>query len=234
MEILKGIKLIIFDFDGVIMDSEKLHYDKFCQVIGVHGEKLGWEEYKRKYLALSDHDCFMALFQDRGWSFNPDLEITGGKRILTQKLLDEMCREKEKLFKSAMNTELKPIPGTLAFIRWASLKYRLAIASGAIRPEIEEPLRQLGIFELFEVIVAAGDAAQGKPHPEPFLKALELVNKKNGISILPAESAVIEDSVHGVEGAKKAGMKCIALTTSYPAEMLKNADLTIERLNISC
>jgi len=230
MEILKGIKLIIFDFDGVIMDSEKLHYDKFCQVIARYGEKLDWEEYKEKYLALSDHDCFIALLKDRGWSFDPALEITGGKRILTQKLLDEMCGEKEKLFKSAMKTELKPIPGTLDFIRWASLNYRLAIASGAIRPEIEEPLRQQGIFELFEVIVAAGDAAQGKPHPEPFLKALELVNGKNGTSITPGECVVIEDSVHGVEGAKKAGMKCIALTTSYPAEMLKKADIAIERL----
>jgi HAD superfamily hydrolase (TIGR01509 family) len=227
------IKLIIFDFDGVIMDSERLHFEKFRDVLLEWGEPFSWEDYCGKYLALSDRDCFEAVLLDRGWKAGKDGGAEMGPKVLTRGALGSMCARKEELFNRDAITGLKPVPGTIEFIRRAAAHHAMAIASGSLHSEILDAIRGYDLERLFDTIVGADDVSRGKPDPEPFLKAMELAGKKRNLEYIPADCAVIEDSIVGIEAAHLAGMKCIALTTSFPREKLERADLvtgTLEKL----
>jgi len=106
------------------------------------------------------------------------------------------------------------------------------VASGALRHEIETILKTLGLLDHFRAIVAAEDVSQGKPEPEIYLKALAALNAsgKNGKPIEAADCVVIEDSKEGIRGARRAGMKCLAVTNSHPAELLSDADAVVKSL----
>ncbi|MGE5061724.1 MAG: HAD family hydrolase [Betaproteobacteria bacterium] len=108
----------------------------------------------------------------------------------------------------------------------------LAVASGALRQEIETILQTAGLLNHFRAIVSAEDVQQGKPEPEIFITALAALNAARGdaAAIAPTECLVIEDSKEGVRGARRAGMKCLAVTNSHPAELLKEADAIVASL----
>jgi len=111
------------------------------------------------------------------------------------------------------------------------VRYPLVLASGARRDEIESTLVSAGLRRYFVLIVAAEDFVRGKPHPESFLLALERLNMvARSAPIQPAECLVVEDSVEGVRGARAAGMVCLAVTNSYPREMLRAADKIVTSL----
>jgi beta-phosphoglucomutase len=112
-------------------------------------------------------------------------------------------------------------------------KLPLAIASGALRHEIEIILSSIGLLANFRAIVSAEDVTRGKPEPEIFLKALARLNASlaSDHPISPAECLVIEDSKEGIRGARHAGMKCLAVTNSHPAELLNEADSIVDSLN---
>jgi beta-phosphoglucomutase len=116
-------------------------------------------------------------------------------------------------------------PYVKACIKKLAKKYPLAIASAALRDEIRWLLKRSGILSYFKVIVGAEDTKRSKPDPESYLLALKKLNKRK--KILPEECLVIEDSIHGVEGTSRAGMKCLAVAHTYPKAKLKNADLVI-------
>ncbi|MBI5526425.1 MAG: HAD family phosphatase [Deltaproteobacteria bacterium] len=233
-DILSGIRLIIFDFDGVIVDSEPLHFAKFAEVLADEGESLTWDEYKEKYLAYNDRDCFSHVLRDRGKGFD-------------DAFLDRLVARKAAAFDRDMKTDLRPVPGTAEFIKRAAPHYRLAIASGALRHEIQEILEWQGLREFFPVIVGAEDAPRGKPCPDPFLKAIELTNDlvargeavptslaphaSRLTPVLSGECLVIEDSPLGIQGANAAGMRTLALTTSYPRDCLDGADYTTDAIS---
>jgi beta-phosphoglucomutase-like phosphatase (HAD superfamily) len=104
------------------------------------------------------------------------------------------------------------------------------VASGALRQEIETILSTAGLLGCFRVIVAAEDVERGKPEPDIFLKALDQLNAGNGDPIGAAQCLVIEDSKEGVKGARRAGMKCLAVTNSHPAELLSEANAVVKSL----
>src|SRR3989337_2591889 len=141
---------------------------------------------------------------------------------LSNKDYDEFIRENLVIF-----------PGVVDFIKKAYGKYALAIASGALRHEIEFILECAGIRKEFNIIVSAHDVENCKPNPEVFVKVLERVNKlsspKSGI-IHPSECLVIEDSIAGIKAAHSAGMKCLAVTNSYSPEKLSEADMIVKSL----
>ncbi|MFA6032376.1 MAG: HAD family phosphatase [Myxococcota bacterium] len=228
-------RLLIFDFDGVVMDSEPLHFAKSLEVLREEGEELSWEDYVGGYLALNDRDFFAAVLCDRGWRWcntaGGGIVRTGpSSRLVSEPYIKTLIDRKAAKFERDLATGLKPIPGTFDFVRRAAQSHAMAIASGALHAEIETILRLQGMRGFFGDIVGAEDVVRGKPYPDPFLKAMELSGKRLGIPIAPAECVVIEDSINGVDAAKEAGMKCIALTTSYPRERLGHADLVVDSL----
>jgi HAD superfamily hydrolase (TIGR01509 family) len=225
------LRLVIFDFDGVIVNSEPMHYAKFREVLLEWGEDMAWEEYSGKYLALNDNDCFEAVMLDRGWR-RPGEKPAKAGAILSGEVLRKMCARKEELYAAGIAAGLPAVPGTIGFIRRAAGHHALAVASGSLHSEVLAMLAPLGIKDLFSAIVGADDVTRGKPDPEPFLKAMEAAGAALGTRFVTGECAVIEDSIVGVESAKNAGMKCIALTTSYPREKHERADLVVDTLDV--
>lgn len=206
------LKALIFDCDGVIADSEHLHFSLFQKVLAEVGISLTQPEYVEKYLAMDDRGCFDAVFKANGKSLT-DLERT---RLIAQKTA---------LYQKTAAQNLVILPGVVEFVMAVSQKYPLAMASGALREEVLLMIEAAGIRHYFDAVVAAEDVKNGKPAPDAYLKALEELNKKQpGKNIQPSECLVVEDSKHGLISAHTAGMKVVAVTTTYPAEELSAAD----------
>jgi beta-phosphoglucomutase len=215
-----ALRAIIFDCDGVLMDSEPLHFAAFRNVLAEQGEALTEEQYKERYLALDDRGAFEKFYRDRS-------------RSLDAAQFQILLERKTRVFQDLVSSEgILPFPAVPEFVMAASQRYPLAIASGARRHELEMILEAAGIRTYFELMVSADDVQKGKPDPESFLKAVEGLNAsgKRSTAIKPAECAVIEDSREGIASAHAAGMKCIAVATSYPTFELSVADLVVPSL----
>jgi beta-phosphoglucomutase-like phosphatase (HAD superfamily) len=148
-------------------------------------------------------------------------------------LLSELLDRKTRTFQELVSSEgILPFPAVPEFVMAASQRYPLAVASGARRHELEMILESAGLRSYFELIVSADDVRNGKPDPESFLKAVEGLNAsgKRPKAIRPDECAVIEDSREGIASAHGAGMKCVAVATSYPTFELSGADLVVPSL----
>ncbi|HZR47172.1 MAG TPA: HAD family phosphatase [Candidatus Manganitrophaceae bacterium] len=214
------LKAIIFDCDGVIVDSEPHHMKALQMVLAEEGISLSKEEYYQRYLAMDDKGCFETALADH-------------RRPINNAILKKLIIRKMALYRTLSQQELYLYPGVVEFVNKAKGNYRLAIASGAFRGEIKFALDKGGMRAAFPVIVSAQDVKNGKPHPEAFLAALEKLNAlPPPISpILPSECVVIEDSLHGVEAARGAGMRCLAVTNSYPEDRLRGkADRIVKSL----
>src|SRR5262249_43126582 len=134
--------------------------------------------------------------------------------------LRELLAAKAERFLELVRAGAPIFPGVPAFVRAAAARVPLAIASGALRHEIELILEQAGLADCFAAIVSAEDVREGKPSPEAFLLAMERLAAR----LEPAHCLAIEDSQPGVEAARRAGMRCVAVTSSYAAEALAGAD----------
>ncbi|MCX7959277.1 MAG: HAD family phosphatase [Deltaproteobacteria bacterium] len=227
------IKALFFDFDGVIVDTEPLHFEGFLRVMKKYGYTMTYEHYKKNYLAFQDRDCFIGILNEIGMKYD-------------ENLLNSLIEEKGKWFFPLLSElpirirgqgddkgAILTFDGLTSFVKEASKTYKLAVASGAQRNEIEVVLRRLGIYDCFTLIVAAGDYQNGKPHPEPYLTAYE--NLRQLYSDINISDCVgIEDSFYGVQSVKSAGMKCIAVTNSYSKEILSQygADMIVEKLSL--
>ena len=208
------LRAIIFDFDGVVADNEPVHCAMFQRVLGELGIFLSEDEYYAEYLGYDDKGCFAAALTAKG-------------QPAPQTLINDLVARKAAVYLDHIRTHLVIFPGVQDFVREAAKQYRLAIASGALRHEIEFILEQAGIRKEFEHITSAEDVSRGKPNPDPFLHALASLNQKAGGSTAPLvarDCLVVEDSIPGVQAAHRAGMKVLAVTNTHPAEDLREAD----------
>jgi beta-phosphoglucomutase len=214
-----ALQAIVFDFDGVIADSEPLHLRAFQQALAEEDIELSANEYYARYLGYDDVGMFQALASDRGIAMSNGHITSLVARKGTK--LQEMLHRGSVLF-----------PGAAEFIRAAAADgVPLAIASGALRHEIQAILESAAIAPLFAVIVAAGDTPEGKPSPAPYLLAFKFLQQHTG-RILDAKRCVaIEDSRWGLESARLAGLRCVGVTTSYAAHELAGAELMIDGLS---
>lgn len=213
------IKAVIFDFDGVIADTEHVHYEAFKKVLNLNNYDLTENEYYSSYLAYDDKTFFAEYYQHK----NLDLD---------KEFLNRLLINKSEAFNTLISNNIKIFPGVIDFIKHISSKYRIAIGSGALKKEIIQILEIIHINSLFEIIIAADDVAECKPNPEVYNKVLAKLNNNQDSRIKADECIVIEDSFFGIKAAKSAGMKCVAVTNSYPKEKLKEADLIIDSLSI--
>ena len=213
------IKAIIFDFDGVIADTEPIHLKMFQKVLAEERIILTEEDYHQKYLALDDKGCFSAVLSDNEQEVNKEL-------------VEDMIHRKSVYFDEYIKDNIIIFPGVVDFVRKVAENHLLVIASGALRGEVEFGLAAAGTRQEFQDIVSAEDVEKSKPDPEPFWKALQKLNNicDNASQIQPSECLVIEDSLHGVTAAHAAGMKCLAVTNSYSADELSEADWVTDSL----
>jgi beta-phosphoglucomutase len=209
----------ITDFDGVMVDSEPLHFRGFAEILAPEGVTLSREAYFTVYLGLDDHDCFQAIATDQG-------------KALAEDRLAEMIEAKSTLMQDLMAREIQALPGTPALLAAASqADVPLAICSGGLRAEVELSSRAVGIWDYFLTAVTARDVACGKPDPEGYLKALGELQEITGRDLLASRCVVTEDSPAGVAAGKAAGMNVIAVTNSYPASALGQADRIVDTLD---
>ena len=214
------LKAIIFDFNGVILDDEPLHFKAMQEAVAALGVTLTEEAYWDKYLPLDSKGCLEAICRDHSIRLNDQDRI-------------HMIQAKETAYGRLLANRFPVFPGATRFIDSASRQYSLAIASGARRAEIKTALKATGLDRYFQVIVAAEDFSLGKPHPESYLLALKKLNSARVgkfPSIAPEECLVIEDSIGGITGARAAGMRCLAVSNSYPSEKLKEANRVVRSL----
>ena len=213
------LRAVIFDFNGIIVDDEPIHFELFQRVLNEEGLTLTESEYYARYLGFDDRGAFTAAFRDHA-------------QPLPQSKLEDLIERKAAYYQEDIKNKMRVFPGVQSLIPILARELPLAIASGALRNEIDIILSSIGLRNEFCAIVSAEDVDRGKPEPEIFLKALAQLNTSFGgrPAISASECLVIEDSKEGVRGARRAGMKCLAVTNSHPPELLAQADRVTDTL----
>ena len=213
------LRVVIFDFNGIIVDDEPIHFELFRRVLAEEGIDLTEPDYYGRYLGFDDRGAFTAAYRDH-------------RRRLDEPELAQLIERKAVYYQKAIQDHVKIFPGVQTLVATLARTFSLAVASGALRHEIETILSTAGLLNHFAVIISAEDVQQGKPEPEIFLKALARLNARleHGPPIASSDCLVIEDSKEGIRGALRAGMKCLAVTNSHPAELLKEANAVVQSL----
>jgi len=195
---------VVFDLDGVLINSEPLHCRAFQDILAPYGIQVTEEEYFARYLVYSDREVL--------------------ERLLPKgQCLNEAVAAKERRYWQLLEGGVPPFPDGLALLAKTD-GWRVGLATGSIRREAELALHCLGIRQRFSVIVSREDCGKGKPDPEPYLRAAE------ALDLTPRRCVVIEDAPGGIQAAKAAGMACVAVTHSCPPERLAQADLVVDDL----
>jgi beta-phosphoglucomutase len=213
------LRAIVFDFDGVIANSEPLHYGAMRDVLAEDGIALSSQAYYSRYLGYDDFEAFRAIGDDCGAAFS-DARIAA---LVARKAvrIEELERDRSVLF-----------PGAAETIRRAASAVPLGIASGSLRAEILRVLDAADLGRSFAVIVGAEDTPRGKPAPDPYVRAVRLLSAVVGIGPLePSECVAIEDSRWGLQSARDAGLRTVGVTQTYDASELVGADLIIPSID---
>jgi len=209
---------LIFDFDGIVVDSEPIHLEAFRAVLAKRQIALTDPVYYDKYVGFDDHDCFAAVLADNA-------------RPASEADIAAMTAEKTALIQVAFAGPVAPLPGVIELMRAAhDAGVAVAICSGALRAEIELAGKTVGALPLAHVLVAARDVVRGKPDPEGYLLSMQRLAEALGRPIAPERTWVIEDSVAGVEAGRRAGCKVLAVTNTYDRAALAAADRVVDSL----
>jgi HAD superfamily hydrolase (TIGR01509 family) len=225
-----SLKAVLFDFNGVIINDEPLHERLIEQLLLEENLTLKPGEYHKVCLGRSDRPCLSELLASRGRILNDT--------YLTQ-LLHRKARgyalELEKIEKLPLYSGLDDL---LSQVRSCNLK--LGIVSDAIRKEIEVVLNRAQLAKYFQVIVAGDDVTTSKPEPDGYLFAVKRLNQEYpDLNLQPQECLAIEDTLAGIQAAKKAGMQVVGVANTYPFHMLQRCcnwtvddlcDLELERV----
>jgi beta-phosphoglucomutase len=209
------LRAIIFDFDGVISNSEPLHFRAYRDLLKEEGLELTSADYYSRYLGYDDVGAFEAMAADRGvsWTAGQIQTLVERKALL----LEALEREGSMLF-----------PGAKSAIEQAAAALPIAIASGALGREIRRVLDGANLTRHFTAIVAAEDAAS-KPSPEPYLRALALLSTAHG-PLAAGECLALEDSRWGLQSALAAGLRTVGVAQTYDARELAGADVIIQSM----
>jgi len=209
---------LIFDFDGVIVDTEPLHYKSFQRVLEPLELGFSWRDYVDTYMGYDDRDAFVEAFE------------AGGRKINSDDLLS-LIRQKALLFQDVIRDGVSAYPGVIDLIhRLRAEKIPLAICSGALRSDIDPILAILGLEECFDIIVTAEDVSRSKPDPECYQLALDKLCRLYKIPHAKSSTIAIEDTPAGIISAKLAGIQVIAVSNSYPPENLSDASFVTDSL----
>jgi beta-phosphoglucomutase len=213
------LQAIIFDFDGVVIDSEPIHLDCFRRVLRQrYGVKITDQEYYERYIAYSDAESFEHMAEDHGLT-------------LTEKDIRSLVADKTVLVQQVLRQGIQPLPGAaelMGAIRRADLA--LGVCSSAARREIEIPLEAMGLRPLVQSIVAAEDVVRSKPDPACYDLARRRLSQAAGRELLPPGCIAIEDSPGGIASAVGAGLLVLAVTNTLPASKLTQASRVVNSL----
>ncbi len=198
---------VIFDLDGTLIDNNAYHIEAFRAFYDKIGKPFTLDEYKQHINGRVNREIFNYVFNT----------------TLTPEKVEEYTNEKEGLYRELYGAHIKPITGLIDFLtELEAAKIPKAVATSGIIPNINFMFEHIPIRNYFFSVIDSTQITHGKPHPEIFLKAAVSVNA------VSSECIAFEDSLPGIQSAKAAGMKVVALTTTHTAEELQGADLIIK------
>ena len=200
------IRGILFDMDGVIAQTEPLHFVSTKEVMRSLGKELP-DSYITEYIGISEKETWYRLKQ----KYNLFEEI------------DELSKRKESIFEELVKENLEPTEHFVDFSNKVKKgKMKTALVSSSNKKTVNFIIKKIGFSKYFNTIISEDDVLFKKPDPEPYRLAM----KKLGL--MTNECVVIEDSPVGIESAIAAGVRCIALTTSFDRHRLKKANLIVD------
>ena len=200
---------VLFDFDGVIVDSERLHHETMAETMAGDGPAPTWEFYRENLMGLDDRGAFAALLKRAGIEPTPE-EIR--RRI---------ARKAALFAKHAADGRVPAFPGATDLVRACAAAGPVGLCSGALRSDIDPVLAALGIAACFAVRVTADDVEASKPDPASYrlcVARLAAMFPERGIA--PARCVAIEDTTDGIASARGAGIPVLAVATNLPAAAL--------------
>lgn len=208
------MQTVIFDFDGVIVNSEPLHWQAFIGVLEPMGLTVDYPTYLQRYVGCDDRDFYRLFFADR-------------QRELDEQRLPDLIDAKAHAFERIVGQGVEAIDGAVELVIGCAERWPVGLCSGALRRDIECILPHIGdgtLMQRFGAVVTADDVARSKPDPQGYLLAAER------LGIAPGECVAIEDTPAGIESARSAGMQTLALATTCPADQLADADRIVDCL----
>jgi beta-phosphoglucomutase len=214
-----AIRAIIFDLDGTLADTEGLHFEAFNAVLQAEGIEIARADYFSRLIGCNDHDCFALLLREY-------------RRPADEGRIRELIAHKTGVYQAIVADREVLFPGAAEFVHRCAERFPLALVTGTLRAEAEMILCKARIRDLFADIVAAEDVEHGKPAPDGFSVALGRLGfiLRPRPSILAEECLVIEDTAAGVEAARRAGMRVLAVAQTIAPAELAAAELTRESL----
>ena len=207
-----AVAAVIFDFDGVLANTEQLHLRAIQDALATLGRSLEQRDYVERFLGYGDRDVFVEVAREHGWA-------------LDDVALQSLMTVKADRYRHHLTAGSALFATAAPCVRRLAERFPLAIASGSLHGEIHDILTAAGLRDPFRSIVGADDVTAGKPAPDSYLKAAEL------IGVAPAHAVAIEDSRWGLESARAAGMRTIGITTTYGASALTLANLVVGSLD---
>ena len=209
------LKAVIFDFDGVIVDTEPLHHRAFMDVLAPFGISCSWPEYREHYMGFDDRDGFRAFFERAG-------------KKLTDADLHHLIAQKAAAFRQIATQGVTPYPGVVELIKSLAATMPVALCSGALRSDIEPILGSLAIAHHFAAVVTADDVQHSKPDPESYRLTVSRLKQKGLLEDFATEGIlVIEDTPAGIESARGAGLSVLAVSNSYPQSFLESLQVPV-------
>lgn len=212
-------KAVFFDFDGILVDTEPLHYAAFTEAFRPEGLDFSREEYDQVYIGFDDRDAVDTAARARG-------------RNLADGVRQRLLRTKVEAFtRLVRETRLVPLPGVQEWIQLLrKRRIPVALCSGALRCDIEPVLDRIGLASVFEIRVTADDVAHSKPDPTSYRLAHERLCRHVGRTFPPGQCLAIEDTPSGIASARGAGLRVLGVTTNCPAASLSEADYVVSSL----
>jgi beta-phosphoglucomutase len=210
---------VLFDFDGILVDTEPMHYRAFLEILDPLGMGFPWKEYVETYMGFDDRDAFREAFRAK-------------KVVLDDGNLGKLVAAKSEAFLRGLRAGVTAYPGAVPLVETLhAAGLPLALCSGALRSDIDPILAQLGVARRFDVIVSADDVRRSKPDPESYALAFSRLSERHpALLTAPEMSVAVEDTPAGIHSAKRAGLRALAVTNSYGAGELAEADWVVGSL----
>ncbi len=200
-------RAIIFDMDGVLVDSEPLHKEAWRKLLPTMGVSFA-EVALRRAVGMNDGDFLRELFREHG----------------VEEAVEDVLARKRGFYLDMVRRELKPYCGAEDVLRELGKRYRLSLASSAFGKSVETTLTKLDWWHFFEHVTSGEEVTRHKPDPEMYLLAA------GKLGLEPRECAAVEDSLVGVQAATGAGIPTVAVTTTFSREELAAADIVIDAM----
>ena len=214
------LQAVLFDFDGIIVDTEPLHHQAFCRVLEPLHLPLSWGQYYEHYLGFDDRDVLRTRFREEGIHLDEDT-------------MRRLMREKAEAFVGLIRSKgVKAYPGVVELARSLRRVMPVAICSGALKSDIDPVLEMLGLNDCFSVMVTADQVHVSKPDPESYREAFRRLQQMFPDRVRdPGCCVAIEDTPAGVDAATGAGLRVLAVQNTYEPEALSKAGRVVASLS---